>query len=543
MQWIAEWQRQALLELVQRRYPGWDGFQHPPFVADEITYKRKTIAKARELLRPGELNRLIETGQFAEIRNRLEKLGRDNNLLWNNQPKKGDLAILYAPNLPEWEFYEQLRQLLYGKMPSPDRLQQFADFCTAQQLPNRWTFATYFMFLTRPHAEIFIKPNAAHWFMKFMGFGEIYTPTPSADMYERYKKNCHGLKAELAEWQAEDMVDIQSLIWVAYQASQGNTAGLPPEAQITFLPDNEPAENFAYPVEAVQHAASFQEQPLVYHPHPMTLDQLAQDLAYPPAVLNHWLQALEHKGQLLFYGPPGTGKTFVAQKIAHFLAQTDGLTELVQFHPAYDYVDFIEGLRPQTTSQGQVSFEWHPGRFLAFCDQARQKRGLCVLVIDEINRANLPRVLGELLYLLEYRNQEITLASGRRLSVPDNVRLIGTMNTADRSIALVDHALRRRFAAVALPPHYQLLRRYHPQYPALVESLIGVLEQINQQIDDEHYALGVTFFLRPDLPQQLPLIWQLEIEPYLAELFFNRPEITHQFRWSAVQPQLNFSAG
>src|SRR5690606_31193687 len=139
--------------------------------------------------------------------------------------------------------------------------------------------------------------------------------------------------------------------------------------------------------------------------------------------------------------PPGTGKTYLAQRLARFLIGTgDGFVDLVQFHPAYAYEDFIQGIRPVAQPDGSLSYEMTPGRFLQFCAEARRREGPCVLIIDEINRANLSRVFGELMYLLEYRDQEIPLAGGGVFSIPTNVRLLGTMNTADRSVALVDHA-------------------------------------------------------------------------------------------------------
>jgi 5-methylcytosine-specific restriction protein B len=157
-----------------------------------------------------------------------------------------------------------------------------------------------------------------------------------------------------------------------------------------------------------------------------------------------------------------------------------------------------------------------------------------VLIIDEINRANLARVLGEMMYLLEYRDREVPLASGRSLRIPPNVRIIGTMNTADRSIALVDHALRRRFAFLALYPEYDILSRYHQGTGFDVEPLISVLRKLNRQIGDPHYEVGITFFLRKDLTEQIEDIWRMEIEPYLEEYFFDQRDKADAFRWEEV---------
>ena len=110
--------------------------------------------------------------------------------------------------------------------------------------------------------------------------------------------------------------------------------------------------------------------------------------------------------------------------------------------------------------RGQMTFERMPGRFLQFCNRARAAKdgAPCVLIIDEINRGNLSRIFGELMYLLEYRDKQIPLADEESLfGIPLNVYIVGTMNTANRSIAIVDHALRRRFSFIHLAPDYDVL--------------------------------------------------------------------------------------
>jgi 5-methylcytosine-specific restriction protein B len=184
-----------------------------------------------------------------------------------------------------------------------------------------------------------------------------------------------------------------------------------------------------------------------------TVEDFSAETAIPQETIELWLSRLKRKQQLIFQGPPGTGKTYVAERLARVLtADTYGLVDVVQFHPSYGYEDFMHGIRPVTES-GQISFERVPGRFLRFCKAAREAQDAspCVLIIDEINRGNLSRIFGELMYLLEYRDQTIPLAGEEaRFGIPPNVYIIGAMNTADRSIALVDHALRRRFSFIHL---------------------------------------------------------------------------------------------
>jgi 5-methylcytosine-specific restriction protein B len=267
------------------------------------------------------------------------------------------------------------------------------------------------------------------------------------------------------------------------------------------------------------------------------LDQFSIDAGIDRDTLEMWIRAINRKGQAILYGPPGTGKTWTAQRLAkHLVAGGDGLVDLVQFHPAYSYEDFIQGIRPQTEN-GAVTYALESGRFLDFCRRAAGRTGPSVLIVDEINRANLARVLGELMYLLEYRTQsnEMPLAGGGRFYIPDQVRIIGTMNTADRSIALVDHALRRRFAFLRLRPNLEVLRTFHAGSSFPIGALIHVIETLNKTIANPDYEVGISFFLVQDLELNVPDIWSMEIEPYLDEYFFNDSGKVAPFRWSAVK--------
>ena len=224
----------------------------------------------------------------------------------------------------------------------------------------------------------------------------------------------------------------------------------------------------------------------------------------------------------------------------HLIGGGDGFDEIVQFHPAYAYEDFIEGIRPKSNEAGGLEYPMIPGRFLEFCEKSKSRKGNCVLIIDEINRADLAKVFGELMYLLEHRKELIPLSGGRLFQIPKNVQIIGTMNTADRSIALVDHALRRRFAFLRLGPNYDVLQRYHEKRKAnfSIKGLIESLRNLNNQINDPHYEVGISFFLRDNLENDIEDIWNMEIEPYLEEYYFDRVTNVENFRWDKIRSKI-----
>ncbi len=292
-------------------------------------------------------------------------------------------------------------------------------------------------------------------------------------------------------------------------------------------------------------------------PPPLTtLLEATDELAARVFLPREWLQGevvdlLADKRQLIFYGPPGTGKTFVAQRIAEHLTRAGGEFELVQFHPSYSYEDFFEGFRPVSVSGGTgVTYELTPGPLRRIAEAAAQDPSHpYILVIDEINRGNLPKIFGELLFLLEYREAQIPLqySPESQFGLPKNLYLVGTMNTADRSIALVDAALRRRFYFVAFRPTEAPIADVLANWlgeKGFDQRPSQLLKLLNDRIADEDIAIGPSYFMTEDsATPALARIWKHAIMPVLEEHFYGTDRnLEAEFGLGALDKALNAEA-
>jgi 5-methylcytosine-specific restriction protein B len=218
----------------------------------------------------------------------------------------------------------------------------------------------------------------------------------------------------------------------------------------------------------------------------------------------------------------------------------------VQFHPATSYEDFFEGLRPTVTDAGQVNYERTDGPLVLLADKAAgdPAERPHVLVIDEINRANLPKVLGELLFLLEYRDESASTLYRPKtpFKLPTNLWFIATMNTADRSIALIDAAMRRRFHFVPFFPHDGAMKGLLARWLKDGKGRAGVADFLDAVIDElvalvgEHLLIGPSHFMKTDLSDNaLRRIWTYNVFPLIEEQLWGDREQIHRWRWDVVR--------
>ncbi|MFR1356350.1 MAG: AAA family ATPase [Ruthenibacterium lactatiformans] len=284
------------------------------------------------------------------------------------------------------------------------------------------------------------------------------------------------------------------------------------------------------------------EQVEIKYP-PYTKDDFLNEVYMDEDTYNTLTELLEAKYNVILQGAPGVGKTFAAKRLAYsIMGQKDtSRVAMVQFHQSYSYEDFIQGYRPS-----KEGFELVNGAFYKFCREAEEDNERpYFFIIDEINRGNLSKILGELMMLIEKdkRGEKVKLLySNEWFTVPQNVRIIGMMNTADRSLALMDYALRRRFAFFDFAPAFSsegfknyLAEKDSPK----LEKLITAVESLNSTISADEslgdgFRIGHSYFCTDDeiTDEWLKSVVEYEVIPLIKEYWFDEP--TKVRDWSAT---------
>lgn len=427
------------------------------------------------------------------------------------------------------EFAQAFRELIDDAVPLAQRVETFRDRCDSisTELEKRGGFLANWSHFRVSASFVAVvlagyDPTRYTFYAKGAlrhGY-EQYAPDvpwPKGTMGDVYAGVCEFVQAVAAELKRQgvpvrDLIDAQSFIWLSFGAAEAM---------------EEPAKTEHEPTESTKPVAEKIDEATV-------AKDLAEAVSWPLGRAEQLVALLRRSRQLLFQGPPGTGKTFVAEQLARLLVGDDSRLRVVQFHPSYAYEDFVEGIRPIVNAKGDLAYDVRDGAFMSLAKQAREyPEERFFLIVDEINRANLPRVFGELLYALENRGPTHPFRlpySQTDAYIPENVVLIATMNSADRSIALVDAAIRRRFCHVDFPPDTGVLvswLRAHGQSKIADEAArrLDALNKALSELLDADRLIGHTYLMKEHLDAVgFATIWTEEIHPVLREHLYNRTD-------------------
>lgn len=309
----------------------------------------------------------------------------------------------------------------------------------------------------------------------------------------------------------------------------------PGQAAMKTLTDITPYTDYVKQMNALFESDEIndQEPPEILYPS-YNAAQFLEEVYMDAAKYQKLKSLLNHKKNIVLQGAPGVGKTFIARRLAYSImgCKNTERVAMVQFHQSYSYEDFIMGYRPDGNG-----FKLNPGVFYSFCKQAEDDSdNPYFFIIDEINRGNLSKIFGELFMLVEKDKRgkvKVTLPNHDQFSVPENIYIIGTMNTADRSLAMLDYALRRRFAFFDLEPGFRTagFQAYQAELAnEKFDQLIAQVEELNKAIASDEslgagFCIGHSFFCALDgnIVQKLEEVVEFELIPLLREYWFDEP--------------------
>ena len=274
-----------------------------------------------------------------------------------------------------------------------------------------------------------------------------------------------------------------------------------------------------------------------------------KDTFFSEELFNNIVDTLKIKKNVILQGPPGTGKTFISKKIAKTITGNTENIFSIQFHQSYSYEEFVIGYKPN--SEG--NFEIQSGALIRACEKAKEKpEENFVMFIDEVNRANISKVFGELLSLIENDKRgkdnviEILYTNNKeKFYIPENLYFICAMNTADRSLKMVDYALRRRFSFFELGPEFdrsefKIFLKNKNVNSKTIDRIVDNISKVNQQISDDNFELGDGYCIGHSYfcpkgnstdsfgDKWYEQIIEYEIKPLINEYYFDKPDQAQQ---------------
>lgn len=431
---------------------------------------------------------------------------------------------------------EALRAL--ADRPGPESIDRFLTLVPYEAVPGlgtRLSIASALAMGLKPELLPPWRSEAAETTRRLAGGYPAQEAATAGEHYVNFLERLDAIRAVVnaQETLLRDRLDTQGLAWTIAKCPVDDIRSLTPDERAEF--------------QAWRSGKPLPPPPPKPGPEKkMAVESLEQLAAQLYMASSEWLEEtftlLKDKRQLILQGPPGTGKTYIARELAGYLAGDINRVVTVQFHPGTSYEDFVQGLRPDPANPSRFKVVDGPLMRVSRA-AAKDADKIHVLLIDEINRGNVPAVFGELYYLLEYRDESVTLLYGEQHALPKNLYIIGTMNTADRSITALDSALRRRFYVRDLDPQSELLQGILKTF---LESnapdlawLAELLDLANAQLNDRDLAIGPSHFMGGNMSETWARrAWNNSVIPTLREYFHSNASRLSAFDFDTLKTQI-----